>query len=73
MWYMLVTLRAYDTLGLVHYIANMIDPIAEAYEVILMHVFSSCVFGHKDFKMAIPWIMGMNPLLDCSMLNIFSI
>ena len=35
---------AHDTSGLVHYIAYMIDPIAEAYGIILICVLSSCVF-----------------------------
>ena len=70
---MLVTLKAYDTLGLVHNIEHMINSIAEAYGVILMCVLSSCVFGHIDFKTVIPINMGRYPLLDCSMLNLFNI
>ena len=59
--------------GLVHYIAYMIDPIAEAYGVILMLVLSSYVFGHMDFERVIPLAMGTYPLLDRSMRNLFSI
>ena len=59
--------------GLVNYKAYMIDPIPEAYRVILMFVLSSCIFGHMDFERAILCVMGMFPLLDCSMLNLFSI
>ena len=69
---MLVNLKAYDTSDLIHYIEYMIDPIVEAYGVILMHVLSSYVFGHMDFKWVIPLDMGMYPLLDCSILNHFS-
>ena len=58
--------------GLIHNIAYMIDPIAEAYRVILMRVFSYCVFGHMDFERVIPLDMRIYPLLDCSMLNLFS-
>ena len=72
-WYLLVILRAYDTSGLVHYITYMIDPIAKAYGVILMCVLSSCVFRHMDFERVIALDMGIYPLLDCSMLNFFSI
>ena len=68
-----MTLKTYDTLGLVHNIAYVIDPIAEAYGVKIMCVLSSCVFGHKDFKRVIPLDMGTYPLLDCYMLNLFSI
>ena len=67
-----MTLRVYDTLGLAHYIAYMIDPIGEAYGVILMRVLSSCVFGHMDFKRVVPLDMGTYSLLDRSMLNLFS-
>ena len=63
----------YDTSGLVHNIAYMIDPIVEAYGFILMHVLSSCVFGHMDIERVIPLDMGMYPLLDYSILNLFSI
>ena len=38
-----------------------------------MCVHSSCVFGHIDFERVTPCVMGMYPLLDCSMLNLFSI
>ena len=69
---MLVTLRAYDTLGLIHNIEYMIDPIVEAYGVILISV-ASYVFGDTNFKRVILLDMGMYPLLDCSMLNLFSI
>ena len=70
---MLVTLKVYDMSGLVHNIAYMIDHIAEAYGIRLMYVLSSCVFGHMDFERVIPLDMGTYPLLDCSMLNLFSI
>ena len=68
-----MTLIAYDTSGLVHCIAYMIDTITKAYGDLLMRVLSSCVFGHMDFERVIPLDMGMYPLLDCSMLNPFSI
>ena len=51
----------------------MIDPIAEAYGVILMRVLSSYVFRHMDFERVIPLDMGTYPLSDFSMLNLFSI
>ena len=35
-WYLLVTLKAYDTSSLLHNIEYIIDPIAEAYGIILM-------------------------------------
>ena len=70
---MLVTLRAYDTSGLVHNIAYMIDPTTEVYDIIFMCVLSSCVSGHMDFERVIPLTMGTYSLLDYSMLNLFSI
>ena len=69
-WYLLVTLKAYDTSSLVHYIAYMIDPITKAYGVILMFVLSSCVFRHMNYKRVIPLNMGMYPLLDHFMLKL---
>ena len=65
-----MNLKAYDILGLVHYIVYMIDLIAEVYGVKLMRVLSSCVLRHMDFERVIPLDMGMDPLLDCSMLNV---
>ena len=59
--------------GVVHYIAYMIDLIAEAYGVTLMRVLSSCVVGHMDFTRVILLDMGTYPFFDCSMLNLFSI
>ena len=60
-------------LGLVHYIAYMIDLISAAYGFILMFVLSSYVFGHTDFEKVILLNMGTYPLLECSMSNFFSI
>ena len=58
--------------GQVHYIVYMMDPIHEEYGVKLMCVLPSSVFGHMDFKRVIPLNMRMYPLLDCSMLKLFS-
>ena len=40
LWYLLVTLKAKDTSGLVHIMAYMIEPIVEAYGTSLV-LFSS--------------------------------
>ena len=58
--------------GLIHYIVYMIDPISDAYVFKLMRVLPSCVFGHMDFERVIPLNVRMYPLMDCSMLKLFS-
>ena len=45
-WYLLVQLRANETSGLVHNMAYMMDPIAEAYGISLILFSSSGVRGH---------------------------
>ena len=45
-WYLLVILKAYDTFGRVYNMAYMIDPIAEAFGILLMWSRSSCIVGH---------------------------
>src|SRR5262249_29292510 len=59
--------------GLVHNIAYMIDPMAEAYGILLMRSVISCVVGHIDLERFFPCDIGINPFFERSMLNLFSI
>ena len=69
---MLVILSAYATSSLVHSIAYMIDPIVEAYGILLMLSLSSFVKGHYSLVRSTPKAKGMNPFFELLILKCFS-
>ena len=71
-WYLLHMLKAYATLGLIHNMAYMIEPMDEAYGARLILSLSFCVFGHIALERCIPCDMGMFSLLESSILNFFN-
>src|SRR3954470_9815636 len=71
LWYLLVKLRALDTSGLVHSMAYMIEPMAEAYGTLLIVSLSFTVAGHRALLNILPDNMGNEPFFALSILNLF--
>ncbi|KAJ0453403.1 hypothetical protein HanIR_Chr15g0728981 [Helianthus annuus] len=57
-------LRAYETSGLVHNMAYMMEPIAEAYGTLSIFFFSSSVLAHCSPLRMVPCAMGKSPLFE---------
>ena len=69
-WYRLVILKTYATSGRVQIITYMIDPIEEAYGILLMRSRSSCVEGHWILLRVMPWDIGKKPFMESCILNL---
>jgi hypothetical protein len=54
-WYLLVTLKAYETSGRVHNMAYMIEPIAEAYGTLLIKSCRFYCYKSTEFYFILIW------------------
>src|SRR3954468_13641301 len=71
LWYLLVKLSSLDTSGLVHIMAYMIEPMAEAYGTLLIVSLSFTVAGHCVLLNILPDNMGNEPFFALSIMNLF--
>lgn len=68
-WYLLMMLKAYKTFDQLHIMVYMIDPIVEAYGIVLMHPLLHDVVGHYPLDKYTSYDIGKKPFLESYILK----